>query len=218
MDDDDDAGEEVKLTKGDPSPGGITHKISSANHFDPRALERNRSGRLSGGQYLNAFRVIGLFILMLAGAIYLFINIAAGGKSINDGQFQQALLPCGSSIAVFALVLWLYSLGDRIGIQRYMARSPLDLLWKSLVVVDILLGKVDHYEGVVSREKEVETEYQKNSSGFSEPRRTTRYFYRGGGNDFRVSEEGYSAFSSKSRRCRLYYLPTSKVIVNLEVL
>lgn len=207
----------VKNTiKDDYASGKLLIDIYTANHFDQTALEINRSGRLSGRQYLNAFQVFGLVLLMIGGVVYLFRRIPLGGSYINSGQFQQAFLPCGGSIVVFILVLLLYALGGRIGLERYLAKTPQDLLRKMLVVVDIFLGQVEAFEGMVSRGTEIETTYIKKEGGFREPQKTTRYFYKSDGEAFRVSEEGYAAFPSKPRMCRLYYLPTSKVIVNLE--
>jgi hypothetical protein len=190
--------------------------IYEANHFDEAGLESNRAGRLSASQTLNAFQVIGLLILMIIAAGFAIGYISRGAALINSGKFQQAFLPCGSSIVGFALVLFLSNAGGRIGMDRYLAKSPVDLIQKMLSVVDIIFGKVEVFEGSVSRGTEVETTYVKKSDGFTEPRRTTRYFYYGGKTAYRVSQDGYESFPGQTQKCRLYYLPSSGIIVNIE--
>lgn len=209
---------ERKAEKPESGADAIALKIAAANHFDIPSLESNRRGRLSGSQVVNALQVIGIFLVMTAGAVYLFINIAAGGELINAGQFRQAFLPCGSSLVVLIAIGGIYVLGEKVGIERYMAKSPLDLLRKILVAVDLLLGKVEQLEGMAARSTEIETSTHRKDDGFTETRKTTRYFYKVEGILFRVSEGGYSAFPPKAQKCRLYYLPSSLTIVNLEVL
>ena len=196
----------------------VSGKLSlyESNHFDEGGLDINRAGRLSARQLLNAVQVLALVLIMAIGAGFTIWYIPKGFGFINAGQFQQAFIPCGSSVAGLGFVLYLYYLGSKIGIDRYFAKSPMDLLQKMLVVVDIILGRVEMFEGRVARGTEVETTYEKKSDGMMEPRRTTRYFYYGGDIAFRVPSEGYEAFPSKAQNCRLYYLPSSKVIVNLE--
>ncbi len=207
----------------------ITISICEANHFDIEGFEKNRTGRLSSRQTLNILEVVGIALSVCILVGWLVLTLPTG-TYIKSGDLIKAIIPCGSTIAGFLLVLGLIYLGTRIGLERYNISSPRELPIRLLVVVDLLLGRVKIFEGRVSR-KMTETTRRASSSG-----KTINYafFYQpletdtplpGGGQPgdkglcaFRVSEEGYNAFTVHPQQCRLYYLPLSKVIVNLEIL
>ncbi len=215
------------------SPETLTRKIAEANHFDYEALAGNRSGRLDFSQVFNALQVIGIVFIMLVALVWLMVNLPSGVTYLNSGEYQQALLPCGSSIVGIILMLGLFLLGKKISFERYSVKNIFELPRRLLLIFDLLRGRVEIFEGLVSRDEVITTYESSTSQSFSKRQTRHTYFYLTAKDvstkpegvfsftvkdAFKVSEEGYDVFPANPQNCRLYYLPLSKVIVNLEVL
>ena len=200
------------------SPDALTRNLSKVNSFDYAALEINSSERLSFGQILNAVQVIVICSFVLVAAIWLFVNVPA---VFNSDKFINSALACGNSIlgavGLFGLGAW----GLKIGFQRYLPDNFLGFLQRLLLGIDLLIGHVEVYEGAVSKDEEMSTRQRTDYTSSihkTETVRNSSYFYRTEREKFRVSQDAFSAFPSEPINCRLYYLPLSRVMVNLEVL
>ncbi len=203
------------------SPFELTRKLSETNKFDYDALEQNRAGQLAFSQVLNGVQVIAICLLVIAAAIWLIMNVPAALENLfQTGLFLDGALACFNSILGVAVLFGLAMWGLKIGFQRYIPENVLVFLQRLLIGVDLLLGRVEKYEGQVSKDEAETITTQRNSDG-SGPTRTeytSSYFYLTGHDQFRVSRDAYEAFPSTPITCRLYYLPLSKVMVNIEVL
>ena len=196
--------------------GGIppitTQTLASANRFDHNALETNRAGRVSFSQVLNVVQFAGYILLLIVGLI---MALVTGAGTNNDGystnNFTQSVFSCVIGFATIAFLIWVYIQGGKLGAERYRPRDILELPGKFLIPVDLLRGRVEIFEGTVER------------STASTPRspfglRRKLHLYVTETDSFCVTGQGYEAFPSEPRNCRVYYLPLSRVIVNLELL
>lgn len=198
------------------SPDALTRNLSKINCFDYAALETNRSERLSFSQILNAVQVIAICFFVLAAVIWLFVNVPV---VFNSDKFINGALACGNSVlgavVLFGLGFW----GLKVGFQRYLPDNFLAFLQRLLLGINLLVGRVEVYEGMVSKKEEVSTRKQTDYTSSihkTETVRNSSYFYRTESGKFRVSQDAYSAFPFEPINCRLYYLPLSRVMVNLE--
>lgn len=209
------------------SPSELTDKIAQANVFDLSALERNRMGRLSVSQFFVSLAVVGNAVFNVAGFFMLNYFIPVGFMSLRSNSFLKAAACFGVSIAVIAIFLWKGKKGASIGFDRYDIKDITQFPLKSLLIIDLLLWRVAEYRGSVSSDKAtgiVRTKDYRDPDNltrvnpFSEEQTVNYYSYKAGRDKFPVSFEAYKALQGKLQDCRLYYLPLSKIMINMEVL
>jgi hypothetical protein len=213
------------------SPSELTLKIAQANAFDPHALEANRRGRFSSNQILVSLAAVGSFIFTIVGVYLLFTFIPVGLIFLTSNSPLKAVIPFGISICIIVIFWWRGKKGRSIGFDRYAVKEMRHIPLKSLLVIDLLLRRVAEYRGPVSHDKstglfdmrrrdENNPERRVHSGADSSPDyvRVNYYSYKADQEIFPVSFEAYSALPGKVQDCRLYYLPLSKIMVNMEIL
>ncbi len=201
----------------------LTIKLARVNRLDLDALTTNRDGRLSPKQIGAILGSLVLELLFYVGIIGFVIAVIAGFSAPNFRNPAAMVEPCGIVIVLVVLVGLLYYFGRRVGADKY-DRSPWTM---GLVIPDVLLGRVKSVEGMTSAEKQVS--YTRNRRQYKEMgvenptvgemrgASSARYFYSVLDEMINVGEAGYEAFPKTSIKCRVYYLPLSKMLVNLEV-
>lgn len=207
-----------------PSSLELTSILLSENGMDPDSLNENQCGRLSSIQFMDALKAIAFNIIIIAGVILLMLAVTVGFSAISGHDLFSALLPCTGAIVMLFVVAWIYSKRNS-GVERYGADSIPVFLQRLLLVLDLILWRVSKLEGNVIRDKR-EIKMSQDTDGsirshedmsITAPSRTI-YVYRIGNKEFRTTEKGYGAFPDSPRLCRIYHLPLSEVMVNIEVL
>ena len=208
------------------SPSELTFKLAQANVFDLNALETNRRGKLSTSQFLVSLAAVGSFIFNVAGILFLF-NFVPVGFMLISHDLLRAIGYLGIAVVVIVIFWWKGKYGKSIGFDRYDIKDIRYIPLKSLLVIDLLLWRVAEYHGPVSQDKStgiIRTRDHRdpNNPGrvdpFAEEKTINYYAYKADKNKFPVSVEAYKALPGKLQDCRLYYLPLSKIMVNMEVL
>jgi hypothetical protein len=127
-------------------------------------------------------------------------NLVKGGILLAVGLLF--LVPIGSLI----------NGTKRTGADKYLTERRLGQLF--LMPIDLVRGRVANVEGsTTARVTEI-------TQGTGAEPSDTRYYYsyRVGATDFEVSEEGYKTLPTWGAQCRVYYLPLSKALLNIEVM
>lgn len=203
------------------SPNTLMLNISAANHFDPDALQDNRSERMSFSQFMEALKAIGFTLVLFAAFIVLMAGVSLGFSALNQYDYFNAFLPCTGAVLMLFVVGWIFLKEKGLGVQRYSADNITGFLRRLLLVPDLLLGRVSMVEGKVEKDQRVTRMSESRSRGspnsFNDPRQYT-YIYRMGNKEFTTTEEGYNCFPDAPQSCHIYYLPLSGVMVNMEVL
>jgi hypothetical protein len=199
----------------DLPPAALMHNISTANQFDFDALEANRSGRLVFSQFVQAGKAIVYNLVFAVSLIILVGAVAIGFPAISSHDYASAFLPCSGAVVMLFVTGWIFTRRSGLGVERYgTGGNFLTFLHRLLLPIDLILWRVSRLEG------EVETDQRYTTSGDntnSDIRRYT-YVYRIGEKEFTTNEEGYNVFPDHPQKCRIFYLPLSGVMVNLEVL
>ncbi len=199
------------------APNELSQRLALANRLDLGALTTNRDGHLSLNQISTILGGIAVEVLFYVGLVAMLGAAALGFVSLNSQAWLGAIVPCGAAILLMVMTGLAFNYSKRIGADRY-DRAPWTI---GLVILDVLLGRVQSAGGMTSRRMEV---YESRSRRY-ESRRTTdtgmtrySYSYDVDGNSVNVSEAGYNAFPEATLNCQLYYLPLSKMLVNLQVM
>ena len=194
-----------------PTPESISKKIADDNGFDRNALGSNRQGRISFQQVLNALKATSLLPLIIIAAFWVSMSGATsqGYMSNSSRNLLDAVVSCLNFTLSIVFAFWLYGQARKIGLARYMPADFFDLPRKFLIIIDLIRGQVDAFDGLVERYKSAPRSFI--------PGVRESYFYAISDAMFRVPEKGYEAFPAEAQSCKLYYLPLSKVIVNLEI-
>lgn len=209
------------------SPSELTQKIAQANVFDLNSLEANRSGWLSRKQLLVSVAAVGSFLFSVAGFFALNYFVVVGFVSLFSHSPLKVVISLGVSVAIIAIFWWKGKKGGAIGLDRYAIKDLGQIPLKCLLVVDLLRGRVSEYRGPVSHHTStgiVRTNERRDWDNpgwvnpFAEEHTIHYYAYKAGREVFPVSVEAYEALQGKPQDCRLYYLPLSKIMVNMEVL
>ncbi len=206
----------------------IMLKVASANRFDTEALQTNREGRLTFSQFGQACKAILINLFFFASILALMVAVAIGFSAISSHEYPQAMLPCGGAVVMLFVTGWIFTKRTGLGVERYGAGEKLLTLFRRfLLPLDLILWRVSMLEGEVEKDKTVYTMAAgaRSSNSLRDPKdysatptRRYSYFYRIGDAGFTATEEGYNVFPDHPPKCRIYYLPLSKVMVNLEVL
>lgn len=208
------------------SPSDLTLKIAQANVFDLNALDANRRGRLSNSQFFVSLAAVGSFIFNVAGILYLFNFVPVGFMLISHAPLR-GIGYLGIAVVVIAIFWWKGKYGESIGFDRYDIKDIRYIPLKSLLVIDLLLWRIAEYHGPVSHNKStgiIRRRDQRDPNNpdrvdpFAEEQTINYYAYKAGDIKFPVSFEAHKALPGKLQDCRLYYLPLSKIMVNMEVL
>lgn len=208
------------------SPDELTLKIARANVFDINALEANRRGRLSTSQFLVSLAAVGSFIFNIAGIFYLFNFVPVGYMLMPHAPLRAISYWC-VAVIVIAIFGWKGKYGKSIGFDRYDIKNIQYIPLKGLLVIDLLLWRIAEYHGPVSHDKSTGIIYVREHRDpdnpgrvdpFADKQTINYYAYKAGDIKFPVSFEAHKALPGKVPDCRLYYLPLSKIMVNMEVL
>lgn len=212
--------EEEKL-KEQLSPQELTKNLVIANGLDTDALEANIAGRVSLSQIWNYIKFILMVPLWVIGIGMLYVGGTRSNirdpqrlttyEQMHHNSFSFFMGSILMFIVAVVLLIWLFKQWGRGGFERYLPQDIFQLPQKLLTLVDLLIGRVEMVEGLVTRQLEK----------FSTPlsrRQSPVYFYMINDELFRVPPKGYDQFPELPKPCRIYYLPKSKVLVNLEKL
>lgn len=208
------------------TPDELTRKLAEVNKFDLNSLSANRQGRLSVNQFLVSLAVSISFIVNFVCYYFVIRGVVSGWILISFGSTLQGIGWLAAAVTA-VIVFWGKSkLGPRFGFERYAAKDLSYLPIKILVVIDMLRGRVEEYRGTVFREMSsgiVYTRDHRNPENpfkrdpFAEKQKIFYPEYNADNVKFPVSFEAYDALTVRIQDCRLYYLPLSMIMVNLEV-
>ncbi len=203
------------------SPQELTQNLVTVNGLNANALEKNKAGRITLSQiwnYIKSVLMIPLWGISL-GMLYIGGNRSRYDDMERLTTYQQAnrnsfSFFMGSILMVIVaviLIIWLFKQTLRGGFVRYYPQDFLQVPQKLLALIDVLVGRVEMFHGTTVRHSDKFPAYLGR-------RQNTVYFYMIENELFRVTSEGYTQFPDAPQQCRIYYLPMSKVLVNMEVL
>lgn len=200
------------------SPSELTRKITRVNIFDATGLEANRAGRLSLNQFLVSLAAVGSFVFNIAGIYLLIRNFAVGTIYLRASDTPLKSIPMYAVVLlVIAIFWWKGAKGKSIGFDRYEIKNIYELPSKGLLVVDLILWRVAEYQGPVMRYTDDSVYYTGTNSPAPDQHTVSHCYYRTTWDKFPVSKEAFDTLpAGKTQEYRLYYLPLSKIMVNLE--
>ena len=196
--------------------------VITANQFVADSIESNRLGRLSPRQFLEGWKTILFFASLTVGLISLIATASLGFGSIKSHNYLASILPCTGTILVFLFVAWLMQKVKTSSMERYWGDNPFLFVRRLLLPLDLLMGRVSQIEGNVTASTR-ETPATKSTGGIRDEidhsrAPSTYQYYQIEGREFATTSAGYSEFPPFPMQCRIYYLPLSSVMVNLEIM
>ncbi|HKV85740.1 MAG TPA: hypothetical protein VJN88_14395 [Ktedonobacterales bacterium] len=175
-------------------PGDEVTELSRIHGFRPEALDANRAGLLAPEQ-VSAIRLRATGAAMLALGLGL-VCLILGGVGLVSPRAFGGHAPFGATgagaVAALAFGIFLLALGF-----RFVLRLPSDLAGRRVASV----------EGFISK-------FTRTESG-SEGSSVISYHYRIKSLAWSVSRAAYERLDSRLRY-RVYYLPRTKLVVNIE--
>ncbi len=207
-----------KIAGPDGTADAITQQLVQANKFDPAGLEANREGKISANQQRTIMEALGLGMALLFAIPGLVLACGIGFNSLNAENWLGAAIPIAIGVVLFGGIGYLILLTKRTGTDKYLTNRRDALPRLLLMGIDLIRSNVASAEGPVMPTHDVRETESRSDNGSTSTSRVDLYAYRVGGQEFYVEEEGYNAFSAPGLNCRLYYLPMSKALVNIEVL
>ncbi len=167
----------------------LTKILAEVNQFSLEALPDNHRGKLHRSQ-LKQFipSIIVSLLLVLIPVGIVVYQVIYQSLSLDLGDLDTGMLILG--VVFLALVL--------VGLYRLVS-----------LLSDMMGGWVESVEGIGMKKVEVKEDAEGDTS--------TYYYYVVGDMEFQVKKPAYRAFE-EHREYRVYYMPSSKQMVNIEVL
>ncbi|MGB8645855.1 MAG: cytochrome c oxidase assembly factor Coa1 family protein [Anaerolineae bacterium] len=206
------------ITGFETAPDVLTQNLVRANKFDADALDANRQGKLSAKQGWNMTETLGLAFAILFVVLGLLLACSIGFGSLNAGNWGAAAVPLAIGVALIAGIGVLFNLAKRTGADKYLTNRRDTLPRLFFLAIDLIRGQVACVEGGVTRSYQRREDSTRSQDGSTDTFLIDLYAYSAGGKEFYVEEAGYKAFPEWEQQCRLYYLPMSKGLVNIEAL
>jgi Cytochrome oxidase complex assembly protein 1 len=205
------------------TPHALTQELARANKLSLDSLDANHAGHLSSQQMKVVLETFGFALVLPVVFLGLIVACGAGFFALQHGFSDQNtgdLAQGGVLLVIGALLLigvgLLINQIKRTGTDKYLSQRRIFQLF--LMPIDLIRGQVASVEGSTTPEVATITQRERGNIDY-DPTATHHYYsYRVAGTEFEVSEESYNAFPKSGVRCRIYYLPLSKALLNVEVM
>lgn len=200
-------------------PHALTLALARANVFSFDSLDANHAGHLSSQQMKVVLETFGFAILipvcflgMIGAGIVGFLSLQQGFSEQNVGSMVEGV------IFIIVAVMCLVGTGLLInrtksnGTDKYLSERRIRQLLQ--MPIDLVRGRVAMVEGsTIPHVEEISTNDHDGTGN-------TNYYYSYSvaGTSFGVDYEGYRALPKWGAQCRVYYLPWSKAMLNIEVM
>ncbi|MFO8037700.1 MAG: hypothetical protein R6U57_13845 [Anaerolineales bacterium] len=167
----------------------LTKILADVNQFSLEGLPDNRRGRLHRSQMRQFIpNIIVSLLLVVVPVGIIAYQVLFQDLTLDLGNLDAGMLVMG--VVFLALVL--------VGLYRLIS-----------LLSDMMGGWVESVEGIGTKEVEVKEDAEGDTS--------TYYYYVVGDMRFQVKKPAYRAFE-EHREYRVFYTPSSKQMVNIEVL